>query len=121
MGALLPLSGSLGGPAEQRLTAARVATSVINELNDGYGNDWYVDLLIEDTQTDPDVALEKLKKMDRLGVKMVVGPSSSASAAAVREYAHQNDIVLLSPSTSHALSIPGDLSLIHISEPTRPY
>ncbi|MCE2508978.1 MAG: ABC transporter substrate-binding protein, partial [Nitrosopumilaceae archaeon] len=117
VGALLPLSGSLGGPAEQRLTAARVATSVINELNDGYGNDWYVDLLIEDTQTDPDVALEKLKKMDRLGVKMVVGPSSSASAAAVREYAHQNDIVLLSPSTSHALSIPGD-SLYRVSPPS---
>lgn len=117
VGALLPLSGSLGGPAEQRLTAARVALSVANELNDGYGNDWYVDLLIEDTQTDPDVTLEKIKKMDRLGVKMVVGPSASSGAAAVREYADENDIVLLSPSTSQALSIPGD-SLYRVSPPS---
>ena len=117
VGALLPLSGSLGGPAEQRLTAARVALSVTNELNDGYGNDWYVDLLIEDTQTDPDVTLEKLKKLDRLGVKMVVGPSASSGAAAVREYADENNIILLSLSTSHALSIPGD-SLYRVSPPS---
>ena len=117
VGALLPLSGSLGGPAEQRLTAVRVGLSVINELNDGYGNDWYVDLLIEDTQTDPAVTLEKLKKLDRLGVKMVVGPSASSGAAAVREYADENNIILLSLSTSHALSIPGD-SLYRVSPPS---
>ena len=117
VGALLPLSGSLGGPAEQRLTAARVALSAVNDFNDRAGNDWYVDLLIEDTQTDPDVTLEKLKKLDRLGVNMVVGPSASASAAAVREYAYENNIILLSLSTSHALSIPGD-SLYRISPPS---
>ena len=113
----MPLSGSLGGAAEQRLTAARVALSVTNELNDGYGNDWYVDLLIEDTQTDPDVALEKLKKLDKLGVKMVVGPSASSNAAAIREYADENNIVLLSLSTSHALSISGD-SLYRVTPPS---
>ena len=107
VGALLPLSGSLGGPAEQRLTAARVALFDLN-MNSGVGNDWYVDLLIEDTQTDPGVTLEKLEQLDRLGVKMVVGPSASSSAAAVREYADENNIILLSLSTSHALSISGD-------------
>lgn len=117
VGALLPLSGSLGGPAEQRLTAARAALSITNGFNAGYGNDWYVDLLIEDTQTDPDVTLEKLKRLDRLGVKMVVGPSASSGAAAVREYADENNIILLSLSTSHALSIPGD-SLYRASPPS---
>ena len=108
LGGLFPLSGSLGGPAEQRLTAASLALNVLNSANDGFGRNWYVDMIIEDTQTDPDVALEKLKRLDRLGIKMVVGPSASASAAAVREYANENDIVLLSLSTSHSLAIPGD-------------
>ncbi len=117
VGALLPLSGSLGGPAEQRLTAARVALAATNDFNIGRGNDWYVDLLIEDTQTDPAVTLEKLKKLDRLGVEMVVGPSASSGAAAVREYADENNIILLSLSTSHALSIPGD-SLYRVSPPS---
>lgn len=117
LGGLFPLSGSLGGPAEQRLTAASLAIDTVNNANDGFGNDWYVDIIIEDTQTDPDVALEKLKRLDRLGIKVVVGPSASASAAAVREYANENDIILLSPSTSHSLSIPGD-TLYRVSPPS---
>ena len=117
LGGLFPLSGSLGGPAEQRLTAASLAIDVINTINDGFGHNWYVDMIIEDTQTDPDVALEKLKRLDRLGIKMVVGPSASASASAVREYANENDIILLSLSTSNSLAIPDD-TLYRISPPS---
>ena len=50
---------------------------------------------------------------------MVVGPSASSGAAAVRDYADENNIVLLSPSTSQALSIPGD-SLYRVSPPSNP-
>ena len=117
IGALFPLSGSLAQAGEQRLTAARLATSVTNHYNDGFGLDWYSNIHIEDTRADPDTALEKIKRLDRLGIKMVVGPSTSANAAAVLDYANENDIILLSPSTSSALSIPGD-NMYRVSPPS---
>lgn len=117
VGALFPLSGSLAAPAEQRVTAARLATALINNVNDGLGLDWYADLRIEDTNADPDTALDRLQKLNRLGIKMVVGPSTSTSAAAVKDYAQEHNIVLLSPSTSSSLSIPGD-NLYRVSPPS---
>jgi branched-chain amino acid transport system substrate-binding protein len=117
VGALFPLSGSLAQAGEQRLTAARLAISTTNHHNNGFGLDWYADIHIEDTRADPDTALEKIKRLDRLGIKMVVGPSTSSNAAAVLDYANENDIILLSPSTSSALSIPGD-NMYRISPPS---
>ena len=117
VGALFPLSGSLAQAGEQRLTAARAAISSINHYNDGLGLDWYANIHIEDTRADPDTALEKIKRLDRLGIKMVVGPSTSSNAAAVLDYANENDIILLSPSTSSALSIPGD-NMYRVSPPS---
>ena len=117
VGALFPLSGSLAQASEQRLTAARAAIAVINHANDGFGLDWYANVHIEDTRADPDTALEKIKRLDRLGIELVVGPSTSANAAAVLDYANENDIILLSPSTSSSLSIPGD-NMYRVSPPS---
>lgn len=117
VGALFPLSGSLAEAGEQRLTAARGAIAATNHYNDGFGFDWYANIHIEDTRADPDTALEKIKRLDRLGIKMVVGPSTSSNAAAVLDYANENDIILLSPSTSSALSIPGD-NMYRVSPPS---
>ena len=117
VGALFPLSGSLAQAGEQRLTAARLAISAANQFNAGFGADWYANIHIEDTRADPGTALEKIKRLDRLGIKMVVGPSTSSNAAAVLDYANENDIILLSPSTSSALSIPGD-NMYRISPPS---
>ena len=117
VGALFPLSGSLAQAGEQRLTAARAAISATNHYNDGFGFDWYAAIHIEDTRADPDTALEKLERLDRLGIEMVAGPSTSSNAAAVLDYANENDIILLSPSTSSALSIPGD-NMYRISPPS---
>ena len=117
VGALFPLSGALAQAGEQRLTAARAAIAVTNHYNDGFGLDWYANIHIEDTRADPDTALEKIKRLDRLGIKMVVGPSTSSNAAAVLDYANENDIILLSPSTSSALSIPGD-NMYRVSPPS---
>jgi len=66
-------------------------------------------LIVEDTKTNPQVALEKLGELAEEGVRVVIGPSSSAEVEAVKEYADENGILIISySSTAPSLAIPGD-------------
>ena len=109
IGALLPLTGtrsSFGESAEASLTLA--VDDVNNQLAKS-GSSSRVGLVIEDTKTDPGIALEKLKYLKSQGVQIVIGPATSANVAAVRDYADQNGILILSPSsTATQLTIPND-------------
>jgi branched-chain amino acid transport system substrate-binding protein len=68
-----------------------------------------VRLVVEDTGTDPAAALERLRGMAARGIRIVVGPQTSAEVAAVKAYADQNGILVLSQgSTARSLSLPGD-------------
>jgi branched-chain amino acid transport system substrate-binding protein len=58
------------------------------------GSSSRVGLIIEDTKTDPDVALEKLMDLASKGIRIVIGPSTSAAVAAVKEYADKNDMLI---------------------------
>jgi len=94
IGALLPLTGTLssfGGSAEASLTLA--VDDVNNQLAKS-GSSSRVGLIIEDTKTDPDVALEKLMDLASKGIRIVIAPSTSAAVAAVKEYADKNDMMI---------------------------
>lgn len=68
-----------------------------------------VKLIIEDTKTDPEVALEKLRNLSEMGIRVVIGPDSSAEVEAVKAYADENGILVISQSsTAISLAIPGD-------------
>jgi branched-chain amino acid transport system substrate-binding protein len=109
IGALLPLSGTLssfGDSAEASLTLA--VDDVNNQLAKS-GSSSRVRLIIEDTKTDPNVAREKLMDLASQGIRIVIGPSTSAAVAAVKEYADQNGILIVSSSsTAPSLAIPND-------------
>jgi branched-chain amino acid transport system substrate-binding protein len=109
IGALLPLTGTLssfGESAESSLTLA--VDDVNNELAKS-GSSSRVALIIEDTKTDPAVALVKLKDLASKGIQIVIGPMTSANVAAVRDYADENGILIVSSSsTAPSLAIPND-------------
>jgi branched-chain amino acid transport system substrate-binding protein len=109
IGALLPLTGTLssfGGSAEASL---RLAVDDVNNQLAKSGSSSRVGLVIEDTKTDPNVAREKLMDLASKGIRIVIGPATSANVAAVKEYADENGILIVSSSsTAPSLAIPND-------------
>ncbi|MDD4249713.1 MAG: penicillin-binding protein activator, partial [Methanosarcina sp.] len=109
IGALLPLTGSLASIGEASQTALEISAEDINSYFSGLGSGKNVEIIVKDTGSDPETALERLKELDEMGIKMVIGPQSSSEAEAVMEYATQNGIILLSTaSTTPSLAIPDD-------------
>lgn len=108
-GALLPLSGDLSSAGESDQAALDIAVEEINDLLAEMDSNVRIRIIVEDTQTDPLVAYEKLKSLAGEGVTLFIGPSSSEEVEAVRTYADENGLLLVShSSTASSLAIPGD-------------
>ncbi len=109
VGVLLPLSGDYTDAGQASNAALAVAAEDINDYFTSIGSDYRVRLVVEDTETEPSVALEKLKALNAQGIRIVIGPGSSAEVEAVRTYADEHGIILVSTmSTAPSLAIPGD-------------
>ncbi|MDV2481477.1 amino acid ABC transporter substrate-binding protein [Methanoculleus sp. Wushi-C6] len=109
VGALLPLSGGFAEGGEASRVALETAAGDINDHFTAFGSDYRVGVIIEDTKTDPAVALEKLQALDKQGVRIVIGPGTSVELNATRTYADEHGIILISTmSTAPSLAIAGD-------------
>jgi ABC-type branched-subunit amino acid transport system substrate-binding protein len=109
IGALLPLTGTSSSTGEEVDAALRLAVDDVNNQFTKAGLSTRFGLIIEDTKTDPSVALEKLKDLASKGIRIVIGPSTSAAVAAVKYYADENGILIVSSSsTAPSLAIPND-------------
>ena len=103
VGALLPLTGDLASYGETSQAALDEAVAALQAEGTS------VTLSVKDTATEPATALEGLTALHEDGVKLVIGPYASSQVRAVKEFADQNGIVLISPlSTSTALAVPDD-------------
>jgi len=103
IGVLTQLSGELGAWGDNYRVALELAVSEVNDFLAKAGAAFRVKLLVEDTASRPDVALEKLKTLAAKGVKVVVGSASSGEARNIMGYADANNILILS-GMSTALS-----------------
>jgi ABC-type branched-subunit amino acid transport system substrate-binding protein len=109
IGALLPITGTLSSFGESSEASLRLAVEDLNNQLAKSGSSSRVGLVIEDTKTDPNVAREKLMDLASKGIRIVIGPSTSANVAAVKDYADENGILIVSSSsTAPSLSIPND-------------
>src|SRR5215210_1629307 len=109
IGALLPLSGTLSSFGESAEASLGLAVEDVNSQLANSGSSSRVGLIIEDTKTDPNVAREKLIDLASKGIRIVIGPSTSAAVAAVKDYADENGILIVSSSsTAPSLAIPND-------------
>ncbi len=108
-GALLPLTGNLSSSGEASRAGLEIAARDINLYLESIDSGVRVRLILEDTRADPAVALEKLKSLAERDVRIVIGPDPSAEVEAVRAYAGENGILIVSHgSTAPSLAIPGD-------------
>lgn len=109
IGALLSLSGSWESLGQTSLPAIEYALQEINEYLESIGNPKEFHLLVEDTATTADQALQKIEILHGLGVRFIVGPQASSEVAAILEYANQNRIMVVSQgSTAHSLAVNDD-------------
>jgi branched-chain amino acid transport system substrate-binding protein len=109
LGALLPLTGASSSLGESEDAAIKIAIKNVNEYFSKSNSNTRVGLIIEDTQTNPAISLEKLKDLAAKGVRIVIGPGTSAEIQEVKDYADKNVILLVSPSsTAPSLAVPGD-------------
>ena len=109
LGSIAPLTGDLAQYGEEDLTATRLAISDFNEYLAGKGAGWSINLIVEDSQTLPTVALDKLQVLHANNIKIVLGPETSSNLQNMKGYADANGMLLFSCcSTSPLLAISGD-------------
>lgn len=109
IGLIIPETGAASSIGESANAAISIGLADIRQYFDDIGLDKTIRIYSEDCGTDPLQALQKLKLLKEKGVQLVIGPFSSAAVQAVKDYADQNDILIISPaSVAPSLSIPGD-------------
>src|SRR6266566_5155373 len=106
IGVLVSLTGSWSSLGRNTVAALEIAADQIETATQGQQR---FQLFVRDTQLDPSRALEAIKNLDQLGVKIVIGPQSSSEVAKIKPYADAHNILVISQgSTASSLAIPGD-------------
>lgn len=109
IGALLPLEGPLSSFAKRNQLAIEMAIEDINAFAEKTGSKFRFKVLVEDTKLDKQVALSRLQSLAAQGVQIVIGPLASSEVAAIKSFADNNKIVVISQSsTAPSLAIPND-------------
>ncbi|NIV43166.1 MAG: ABC transporter substrate-binding protein [Candidatus Dadabacteria bacterium] len=109
MGGLFSITGNWATLGVASRAALQIA---IEDINDFYrGNDRNVVFTssVKDTLLEPDLALALLEEFSDSGTNLIIVPMSSAEVSVVKNFADNNDIVIVSQSsTAGSLSIAGD-------------
>ncbi len=100
IGVLLPATGDLSSHGQDNHVATKLALEDFNEYLESKDADWRMNLVIEDTQTDPIIALEKIQSLNAKGVNLILGTQTSAELRNVKSYADSNSLILVSPSST---------------------
>jgi len=109
IGALLPLTGSGSSTGQSIRVSLGLAKQDLQAYLAAVGNPDELILDIADTKTDTVEALSQLKAFYDKGIRLVIGPYSSAELSALKSYADAHGVVMVSPSsTAVSLAIPND-------------
>jgi hypothetical protein len=108
LGALLPLTGVGKNAGESEHIAVTIAWHDVNDYFSKSKSNIRIRLIIEDTRTDPAISRERLQDLAAQGVKIVIGPASSAELKELRDIAKEKGMLLISQSsTAPSLSVVG--------------
>ncbi len=109
IGALIPLSGSFGQQGTTILEALELAVEDANSSLSSQGINTKIVLKYDDTQTEPDMAVELLESYLNQGIRIIVGPLTSMELLSCKDLINSSDAVIISPSsTSLELSAADD-------------
>jgi len=93
LGATLPLTGGFSSYAKLAQCAAQLA---IDDLNAEYESKGIrFELYVEDTQLDPNIALQKLQSLYARGMRAVLAGLTSREASGMKPFADQNKIITI--------------------------
>ena len=107
VGALYSLAGDSGGA--ENLAAVQLGIDDFNTFLHGINVDWRLSVVAKDTGGYPDIALEKAMVLRDQGIDIIIGPGTSRATEAIKPYADDRNMTLLSCcSTAPSLAIPGD-------------
>ena len=107
--ALLPLTGAWSSVGESEDAAVKIAIKDVNQYFSKSNSNIRIGLMVEDTRTDPATSLEKLHDLAAKGVRIVIGPATSAELKDLQDYADEKGILLISPSsTAPSLALAGN-------------
>jgi branched-chain amino acid transport system substrate-binding protein len=103
IGVLLALTGDGASWGSDELNSVRMA---VDEANAHGGiNGRQIELLVEDTQTNPRAALTGFQKLADEGVQAVIGPTWEESASAIAPVAEERHVAIVSPSVSEGVEL----------------
>jgi len=109
IGALLPLTGAWSSVGESEDAAEKIAIKDVNQYFSKNKSNIRIGLIVEDTRTDPATSLEKLHDLAAKGIRIVIGPATSAELKELQDYADEKGILLISPSsTAPSLALAGN-------------
>jgi branched-chain amino acid transport system substrate-binding protein len=109
IGSLVSTTGDWATLGVASVVALDLAAADINAEMQAMRLPYRVETFSEDTALDPAKALQRLTSMANDNINYVIGPQSSAEAAAVRDFANAHGIILISQgSTASSLAIPND-------------
>jgi branched-chain amino acid transport system substrate-binding protein len=107
--ALLALTGSASSTGQTSQASLEIARQDMLKYMGEMNISRKLSLEIIDSKTDTAEALKQLKNIYNKGIRLVIGPYSSAELAAVKNFADSHDMLLVSPaSVAVSLAIPGD-------------
>ena len=109
VGVIYPLTGRLSSKGAENLAGTQLGVDDFNAFLRSINEDWQMVLSVEDSETDPNAALEKAQTLLSRGIDIVIGPETSGNTGQVKPYADTNDMMLISCcSTAPSLAIAGD-------------
>jgi branched-chain amino acid transport system substrate-binding protein len=109
IGVLVSLTGSWNSLGQNTVAALQLANEQLQAAAKAEHAGYRFHLLVRDTQLDPAKALAAIQDLDKRGVKIIIGPQSSAEVALIKPYADAHNILIISQgSTASSLAISGD-------------
>ena len=110
IGGLFSLTGNWSSLGKNSQAAMNLALVDVNNYLEETGSKYQFETVVYDTQLDTSSAKSAIQLgFSQKGVRFFIGPQSSAEVAAIREYANNNNILIISQgSTASSLAIPND-------------
>ncbi len=106
VGALLPLTGSIAEKGGEIEIILEHSAASFNQYASDMGSDLRIELVVEDTGSDPETAAFAAQKLVDMGIRTIIGPIGSSELEAVKPLSDSYGDIFISPlSSSPSLSL----------------
>ncbi len=106
IGLLIPTTGDFATHGNENFIAANMAINDFNDHLEKLNKNWKLDSVNVNSETNPKISLEQVKKLHAENISIIIGPETSAELAAIKPFADSNEMFILSPtSTAPSLAV----------------